>query len=96
MKDQLRYRGHNSVASKLRGLLRLAFCVFAVGFSLASIIQGLRTGQLEAPLRAAHLIVTTASPAWFAVILLAYCLMAALFAVGSYASGKQLLEDIRA
>lgn len=95
MKESPRYRGHTPAGSKLVGVCRVLFCMFAAGFSLARVIQGLRTGQVEAPLRGSHLMVTSASPAWFAVVLLAYCVWAVIFAFVSYALGKRLIEDFR-
>ena len=46
-------------------------------------------------MRAAHLVVSSASPLWFALAVLAYCLTAAIFAFASLAFGKRLLEDFR-
>lgn len=95
MKKTPRYLGHTPVGRKLLGVCRVLFCMIGAGFSLARVVQGLRTGQVEAPLRGSHLMVTTDSPAWFAVVLLAYCLMAVMFAFFSYVLGKWLIEDFR-
>jgi hypothetical protein len=95
MKVKARYLKHTAVGPKLLGIFRVAFCVSALVLCLARAIQGVRTGEVEAPLRAASLVVTTASPAWFAVILLAYCLMTVMFAFCSYVFAVRLVDDFR-
>ena len=95
MKETPRYLGRTSVGRKLLGICRVLFCMSGVGLCLARVVQGLQTGQVEAPLRGSHVMVTTDSPAWFAVVLLAYCLMTMMFAFFSYVLGKWLIEDFR-
>ena len=95
MEVRPRYRTHTAIGPKLLGAIRVAFCVSAVVLCLARVIQGVRSGEVEAPLRAANLVVTTASPAWFAVALLAYCLLAVMFSFGSYVFAARLIDDFR-
>ena len=95
MNSTPRYRKHTSIGPKLLGVFRVTFCVSAFVLCLTRVAQGVRFGEVEAPLRAANMQVTTSSPAWFAVVLLAYCLMASMFAFLSYAFAKQLIKDFR-
>lgn len=95
MNEKLRYRKHTPLRPKLLGLVRVTFCVVMCVFCLARAGQGIRVGEMEAPLRAANLIVTTASPAWFALALLFYCFMGIVFAYASYGLTVRLIEDFR-
>ena len=80
---------------KVLGLFRVTFCVSAFALCFVRVFQGVRLGEVEVPLRAANMQVTTASPAWFAVVLFAYCIMGVMFAFLSYHFGKQLMKDFR-
>ena len=95
MEVRPRYRKHTALGPKLFGAFRLAFCVSVVVLCLARAIQGIRTGEVEAPLRAANLVVTTASPAWFAVALLAYFLLTVMFGFCTYVFAARLIDDFR-
>lgn len=90
-----RYRKHTPIGPKVLGLFRVTFCVSGVALCLVRVFQGVRFGEVEAPVRAASIQVSTASPAWFAVVLLAYCVMTVMFAFLSYLFGKQLIKDFR-
>ena len=95
MKVKPRYRKHTAVGPKLLGVFRVAFCASAAVLFFARVLQGLQTGEVKAPVRGATFMVTTASPAWFVVALLAYCVMTVLFAFGTYMFAARLIDDFR-
>ncbi|QIK96831.1 hypothetical protein G7076_10690 [Sphingomonas sp. HDW15A] len=95
MKVEKRYRKHTPLGPKVAGVVRVTFCVALTGYSLIRLIEGLRTGQVEVPIRAAHWVVTSATPVWFVVVLLIHGLFAMVLAAASYGFGKKLLEDLR-
>lgn len=61
----------------------------------AHAVHGLRTGEIEAPIRAAEFIVTTATPALFALVLAIYALMTAIFVFFGYMVALRLIKELR-
>ena len=95
MKQNPRYRKHSPRGPLLLGLVRVAFCIALCVFCLARVGQAIRAGEIEAPIRGVNLVVTNASPAWFALALSFYCLMGAAFAYATYGLAAKLIEDFR-
>jgi multisubunit Na+/H+ antiporter MnhC subunit len=90
-----KYLRHTSVAMfalrAFQSLFSLTLLVFAVHQTIVSIARG----EAQVPLRGANIIVTTETPDWFLVVLLAWLVACALLAFVASLIVRQFVEALR-
>ena len=86
---------HASVGSILLAAFRLAFCCGAVLLCANCAIQGVLTGEVEAPMRRSSVVLTTADPGWFALAVLALLLVTGFFGFLTVLFARQLVGVYR-
>lgn len=83
---------HASVGSLLAAAFRVAFCFAAVVLCICRASRGVLTGEVELPVRALSVTVTTTDPDWFTIALLALMVAAVFFGFLTILFARQLVK----
>ena len=95
MKQTPRYLRHAPFGTLLLAAFRVAGCFGAVMLCAGRIGRAILTGEIKVPMRGASIIVTTASPDWFALAILAWLLITVFFVFLTVLFARQLVETHR-
>jgi hypothetical protein len=90
-----RYLRHTPRSVLALRALQSLFGIGAVAVGAHRTATGLLKGEVQAPLRGADIVVTTASPDWFVIVLLIWVLLTALMGFVAFVFIRQFIEALR-
>ncbi|MBN8839512.1 MAG: hypothetical protein J0I25_04850 [Sphingomonadales bacterium] len=95
MKKTPRYRSHSSRGARVKAGLRFIGVTILFAVLVKMLAVGLHNRRLEFPIRHVHLIATSDQPGFFALTVLVWLFIVALFGLIAFGLGRTLLDELR-